>query len=149
MKTDFLPRTFIYKNLSPTCSFPNFILSKISEFMVLYSVTSFKIPKISKASKPTVISRNNATKTLHLEQGNHILTLTRWYREKYITTSDSYTHANLLCTGLVEPSHKLARSKPRRDQEHTRPRVGGRGGGRERVKSRISTATSPETHTRF
>jgi hypothetical protein len=38
-------------------------LSKISEFMVLYSVTSFKIPKKSKASKPTVISRNNATKT--------------------------------------------------------------------------------------
>ena len=73
--------------------------------MGLYSVTSFKIPLKSKASKPTVISRKNATKIKFLEQRNHILTLTRWYREKYITTSDSYTLANLLCTGLVEPSH--------------------------------------------
>ncbi len=39
-----------------------------------------------------------------LEQRKHILTLTRWYRAKYITNSDSYSHANFLCTGLDRPS---------------------------------------------
>ena len=46
-----------------------------------------------------------------LEQRKHILTLTRWYRAKYITNSDSKSHANFLCTGLVGPSQYASKEQ--------------------------------------
>ena len=71
--------------------------------MGLYSVTSFKTP-LRKVRLINQLLFHEIMQIKFLEQMNHILTLTRWYREKYITTSDSYTHANFLCTGLDRPS---------------------------------------------
>jgi hypothetical protein len=59
-----------------------------TKLLLLLKISPTSDLKISKASKPMVISQNNATKTTHLEQEKHILTLARWYREKYITMSD-------------------------------------------------------------
>ena len=50
-----------------------------------------------------VISRINATKTMHLEQEKNILTLVGTGRNVFLQVT-FYTHANNLCTGLVEPS---------------------------------------------
>jgi hypothetical protein len=73
--------------------------------MGLYSVTSFKIPssKVRLITQP-LFHEIMQRKFQVLEQRKHILTLTRWYRAKYITNSDSKSHANFLCTGLDRPS---------------------------------------------
>ena len=87
------------------------------------------------AFNPMVISRINATKTTHLEQEKNILTLARWYREKYFHYKWFFI-AMLIISALVWLTHlKLFRSKRRRNEEHTQAACGRTGGSRERVKA--------------